>query len=170
METNSVTFFRDQNYPELPYKPIVAAWKVKNPQNVGSLMRLTDNVGGNRLILLDDENPKRESSIKKTAGLSFNHVELEKMEALSFFEQIPEGYQCVALETNEQSTNIFTAPLPGRIVFLLGSEMHGLPEDLIRRCHQSVHIPMTGLCKSMNISQALAVGLFEWQRQQLFNS
>jgi len=168
METNSVAFFQSQNIPELPAKPIVAAWKVKNPQNVGSLMRLVDNLGGESLILLDDENDKRESLIRKTAGLSFRNVKLLYQSSDQFFRQLPENHTICAVETSERATNLFQTKLPERIVFLLGSEMKGLPEGLILKCEQVVYIPMTGKCKSMNISHALAVCLFEWQRQQLF--
>ncbi len=169
METNSVAFFQSQNYAELPAKPLVAAWKVKNPENVGSLIRLVDNVGGDTLYLLDDENPKRESSIKKTAGLSFKNVRLVVTSFNEFLQSIPYDYMLVGIETSENSTNLFTTQLPAKVAFLLGSEMHGLSDDLIARCKQSVHIPMTGRCKSMNISHALSVVLFEWVHQQLFS-
>lgn len=168
METNSVAFFSTETPPNLPVKPIVAAWKVKNPQNVGSLMRLVDNLGGEKLILLDDENDKREAAIRKTAGLSFKNVQLCYQSSDIFFEEIPEGYSVCAIETAEGATNLFETQLPDKIVFLLGSEVRGLNDDLLQRCSRAVYIPMTGKCKSMNISHALAVCLFEWQRQQLF--
>lgn len=168
METNSVAFFGTNSTPTLANKPLVAAWKVKNPQNVGSLMRLVDNVGGDELILLDDENPKREASIKKTAGMSFAHIKLSYLDSETFFKSIPAGYKVCVIETSEGATNLFQTSLPDKIVFLLGSEVHGLPPELIRKADQAVFIPMTGLCKSMNIAQAAAVSLFEWQRQQLF--
>jgi len=169
METNSVAFFRSQNYPVLPAKPLVAAWKVKNPENVGSLMRLVDNVGGDTLYLLDDENPKRENSIKKTAGLSYKNVRLVVCSSSEFLQAIPGDYTLVGVETSENSANLFATQLPGKVAFLLGSEMHGLSDELIVCCGQSVHIPMTGPCKSMNISHALSVVLFEWLRQHLFS-
>ena len=169
METNSVVFFRSKDYPALPVCPIVSAWNIKSPENVGSLMRLVDNVGGKELFLLDDEIPKRLSSVRKTAGLSFANIRLNAVSAESFFDKLAEGYSVVAIETSENSKNIFEVELPHEIVFLLGSESHGLPDDLLEKCHQVVHIPMTGKCKSMNVSHALAVTLFEWQRQQLFN-
>jgi TrmH family RNA methyltransferase len=131
-------------------------------------MRLVDNVGGDSLFLLDNENIKREASIKKIAGLSYSNVNLIYKKSAEFFTSIQEDYTIVAIETSEQSTNIFTTPLPGKVVFLIGSEAHGLPADLIQLCDRCVHIPMTGKCKSMNISHATAVGLFEWLRQQLF--
>lgn len=168
METNAVKFFKNQDIKTLPNPPIVAAWQVKNPQNVGSLMRLIDNVGGSRLILLDDNNDKREASIKKTAGLSYKNIEISYQSTADFIASIPQGYTLCAIETSTGATNIFQTKLPDKIVVLLGSESKGLPEELLGMANMGVYIPMTGKCKSMNISQALAVSLFEWQRQQLF--
>lgn len=170
METNSIKFFQAQDLQPLEHPPIVVAWQVKSPENVGSLMRLVDNVGGNQLILLDDENNKREATIKKTAGLSFKNVVLNYQSSEEFFGNIPKGYRVCAIETSTGATNIFCTALPEKIVFLLGSESKGLPEELLQKVDMSVFIPMTGKCKSMNISQALAVSLFEWQRQMMFGS
>lgn len=168
VETNSVIFFRSEAYPDPPSKPVVAAWKVKNPENIGSLIRVMDNIGGTELFLLDDENPKRESQIKKTAGLSYDHVRVHRVSGEWFFQNLPEGYSVCAVETSTGSANIFHAEFPQKIIFLLGSEMHGLPALFLEKCEQVVHIPMTGPCKSMNLSHALAVSLFEWLRKQLF--
>ncbi len=168
METNSVVFFGSKTYPPLPAKPIIAAWKIKNPGNVGSLIRLADNVGCEELFLLDDEILKREASIKKTAGLSYKNVQVHQVSSERFFELIPAGYTTCAIETAGHSVNIFNTNLPEKIAFVLGSESHGLPPDLLGRCQQIIHIPMTGKCVSMNVSHALAVCAFEWMRQQLF--
>ncbi|MGD9930902.1 MAG: TrmH family RNA methyltransferase [Mangrovibacterium sp.] len=170
METNSVVFFRSQPYPQLPTKPIIAAWKIKNPGNVGSLIRLADNIGCEEVFLLDDDSPKREASIKKTAGLSYKNVKVHIVSSDRFFAMIPAGYTTCAIETAGPSVNIYETRLPEKIVFLLGSETHGLPAELLSQCQQVVHIPMTGKCMSMNVSHALAVGLFEWLRQQLFQA
>lgn len=167
--TQSVAFFNEKELHTPKFPPLVAAWQVKNPENVGSLMRLVDNLGGHQLILLDDENNKREASIKKTAGLSYQHVELSYQSSADFLRHIPKQYALCAVETATGATNIFQTKLPSRVAFLLGSERKGLPEELLHQVDLSVYIPMTGKCKSMNISQALAVSLFEWQRQQFFS-
>jgi tRNA (cytidine/uridine-2'-O-)-methyltransferase len=168
METNSVTFFNGQKYPELPARPIIAAWQIINPGNIGNLIRLADNVGAEHVYILGENFQLRMSSIKKTAGLSYDHVKLSFILPDTFFDQISPEYLLVAIETSEDSTNIFTEKLSGKIVFLLGNERNGLPDEILRKCHAKVHIPMTGSCKSMNVSHALAVALFEWQRQMLF--
>ena len=168
METNSVVFFNHQRYPELLYKPIIAAWQIINPENIGNLIRLADNLGAEEVFILGEDFQLRMSSIKKTAGLSFSNVRLSFVTPEAFFKQLNPEYKLVAIETSEESANIFTTKLPEKIVFLLGNERNGLPDDILNKCDMHVHVPMTGKCKSMNVSHALAVSLFEWQRQLLF--
>jgi len=168
METNSVVFFNDRKYPELSQKPIIAAWQIINPENIGNMIRLADNVGAKEVFILGSDFQLRMSSIKKTAGLSFDNVRLTFISPEDFFAQLSPDVQLAAIETCEDSTNLFTTKLPKNIIFLLGNERNGLPEDILQKCSIKLHIPMTGKCKSMNVSHALSVSLFEWQRQMLF--
>lgn len=168
METNSVVFFNARKYLELPVRPIIAAWQIINPENIGNLIRLADNVGATEVYILGEDFQLRMSSIKKTAGLSFSNVRRSFITPDDFFSLLNPEYQLTAIETSEDSSNLYTINLPEKIVFLLGNERNGLPDELLQKCHQKVHIPMTGKCKSMNVSHALAVALFEWQQQMLF--
>jgi len=169
METNSVVFFNDEKYPGLKDRPIIAAWKIINPENIGNLIRLADNVGAEDVYILGEDFQLRSSSIKKTAGLSFSNIRLSFITPENFLNQLNPDYQLAAIETSEDSTNIFRTKLPAKIVFLLGNERNGLPTEILEKCQLKLHIPMTGKCKSMNVSHALAVALFEWQRQMLFS-
>lgn len=168
METNSVVFFKEQVYPELSHKPIIAAWQIINPENIGNLIRLADNMGAEDVFILGEDFHHRMGSIRKTAGLSFNNVRLTFIAPEDFFNQVSPGFSIVAIETSENSSNLFSTKLPEKIVFLLGNERNGLPDEILRKCQHAIHIPMTGKCKSMNVSHALSVVLFEWQRQMLF--
>lgn len=170
METNSVVFFSDRKYPELTDKPIIAAWQISNPENIGNLIRLADNVGAEDVFILGEDFQLRMSSIKKTAGLSFSNVRLSFITPVNFFTRLNPEFQLVAIETSKDSTNLFATKLPEKVIFLLGNEKNGLPDETLKKCPIRVHIPMTGKCKSMNVSHALAVALFEWQRQMLFLS
>lgn len=168
METNSVDFFNRQQYPGLKNKPLIAGWQIINPENIGNLIRIADNLGAEQVFILGDDFQFRTASIKKTAGLSFANVKLNFITPDEFFLRLNPDVRIVAIETAENSSNIFQTELPENIVFLVGNERNGLPDDLLDKCSMSVHIPMTGKCKSMNVSHALAVALFEWQRQMLF--
>jgi tRNA G18 (ribose-2'-O)-methylase SpoU len=168
METNSITFFNHQIYPELSCMPVIAAWQIINPENIGNMIRLADNVGAKDVFILGVDFQLRMSSVKKTAGLSFNNVRLTFISPDDFFDQLSPNVHLVAIETSEDSTNIFTTELPENIIILVGNERNGLPDEILQKCSLKVHIPMTGKCKSMNVSHALSVALFEWQRQMLF--
>ena len=169
METNSIVFFNDMQYQQLPARPIIAAWQIINPENIGNMIRLADNIGATDVFVLGTNFQLRTASIKKTAGLSFANVKLTFVSPEDFFGQLPSDYILAAIETCEDSTNIFETELPGKIIFMLGNERNGLPNEILQKCHAKVHIPMTGKCKSMNVSHALATALFEWQRQMLFS-
>jgi tRNA G18 (ribose-2'-O)-methylase SpoU len=168
MGTNSVAFFKNQAYPKLTNKPIIAAWQIINPENIGNIIRLADNVGAEQVYILGSDFQLRMSSVKKTAGLSFSNIQLTFIDPEAFFKKIDPDYQLIAIETSGKSVNIFNAKLPEKPIFMLGNERNGLPEEILCRCEIQVHIPMTGKCKSMNVSHALTVALFEWQRQKLF--
>lgn len=169
MDTNSISFFKEQESLSVEHKPIVAAWQIKNPGNIGSIIRLADNAGADTVYILEDDQPKKVSSIRKTAGLSFKNISLEFISFDRFMELLPEGYKLVAIETSSGSTDIYQTKLPSKMAILLGNEQHGIPEEIIKRCDSTVYIPMIGRCKSMNVSQAFAVSIFEWLRQQLYS-
>ncbi len=167
MNTNSVDFFKDQPVKVMPgaSRLIIAVWKLGNPGNMGSVIRLGHNLGAEKVLFVDDEIKKRESRIKKTAGFSFYQQPWEVIGEGQFFPSIPDGYKLVALETCEGSENIYETVLPEKMLLLGGNESHGLPGNVIMQSNLLVHIPMPGDCKSMNISHALSLAGFEWYRQ-----
>ncbi|MFW5823255.1 MAG: TrmH family RNA methyltransferase [Tangfeifania sp.] len=170
MNTNSVKFFNEQEVKTVPgnAKIILAAWEVKNPSNLGKIIRLGHNLNAEKILLINDKPTYRESKIKKTAGFSFEQANWEILSKESFNSIIKsDEYELVVLETCQGAKNIYHEKLPEKMVLLAGSESHGLPPDIINRSKKKVYIPMPGGCKSMNISQALSVAGFEWYRQQI---
>ena len=53
------------------------------------------------------------------------------------------------------------------MAFIVGSERDGLSNELLKQCDVVVYIPVPGPTRSLNVSHAAAVALFEWQRQML---
>ncbi|MCK5169872.1 MAG: 23S rRNA (guanosine(2251)-2'-O)-methyltransferase RlmB, partial [Bacteroidales bacterium] len=58
--------------------------------------------------------------------------------------------------------------LPNKAALIVGNEITGIDSKLLDKCHKIVHIPLLGNNTSMNVSHALAVALFEWQRQVVY--
>lgn len=167
MNTNSVNFFRNEFVKMIPddCELIVAAWKIKNPENMGHIIRIGHNIGAKKILFIDDKKKLRDSKIKKTAGFSYEQQKWEIINEETFFTFLNKSFELIILETCDGSKNIYETVLPKKIILLGGNESHGLPGEIIMKSNIKIHVPMSGGCKSMNISHALIVAAFEWFRQ-----
>jgi len=168
-ETHSKYFFNETNASQIKEGSdvILVTDNFSTPENIGSIIRLAANVGASKVMVIGSADC-RESKIKKTAGAAFGHVKIERVSGNNF--AAPEGYQLVALETANGATNLYQENLPHKIALVLGNEKYGVSEKLLDLCEAAVYIPMPGAIKSMNVSHAASVCLFEWMRQKLMNT
>ena len=168
MNTNSVDFFNSNKICPLSKNQelILAIWEIRNPGNIGQIIRLAHNVGATKVLFINEKINFRESNIKKTAGFSYDQMEWKFLSETKFFNLLDNNFKLVVLETCEGAKNIFTENLPDKTILLAGNESYGLPPEVIAKSEMQVYIPMSGGCKSMNISHALSVAAFEWYRQK----
>lgn len=172
MNTDSVTFFNTNKIDPLPgdTQLILAVWEIVNPGNMGQIIRLAHNVGAIKVVFINEKRNFRESKIKKTAGFSYDQMQWEFISKEEFLNLKQFGFHLIALETCSGAENIFEAILPPKAIILAGNESHGLPLEIIEMSKKKVFIPMSGGCKSVNVSHALAVASFEWYRQNNVSS
>jgi tRNA G18 (ribose-2'-O)-methylase SpoU len=165
-ETHSKIFFSKYNVNPLDdsTKPVIITDNFSTPENIGHIIRLAANVGALKVVVLRSEN-LRKSKIKKTAGTAIDHIPLVFSETDRLQEHIPEDYTFTALETAEGAKNIFNTSLPDKLALVLGNEKYGISDSLLKLCNLKVYIPMPGTVKSMNVTHAASVCLFEWLRQ-----
>lgn len=75
------------------------------------------------------------------------------------------GYTNVSLELSKDSESIYEYKYPNTPVCLItGNETYGIPNEILHNS-QKVYIPMPGVGRCLNTSQALNIGIYEWQRQ-----
>lgn len=145
--------------------PIIVADGLRTPENVGALIRLAANVGCKTVCLVGTGDMK-ESKIRKTACMAWDYVTLQRVaDADELRGVIPSDFEFVAIETTPDAKSLYSAPLPRKVVLVVGSEVHGVSDDVLAFCPRRAYIPMSGPDTSMNVSQAAAVALFEWVRQ-----
>ncbi|MCW3807214.1 TrmH family RNA methyltransferase [Plebeiibacterium marinum] len=165
--TKSSLLFETREYSLGNEGPIIVAYQLKSPENMGHIIRLASNFGCRKVIFVGDELSVRASKIKKVAGAAQGQVEWSFVSEDCWMDSIDAGYELVAIETADNSNNIFLSNLKGKVAFLLGNEIYGLADELVQKCSQAVHIPMVGAIKSMNVSHACGVAMYEWVRQNL---
>ena len=151
-------------YRRLP-RPIVIADHLLTPDNMGALIRLADNIGATEVCFLGKEDEHRLGKVRRAAASSRDNIRWYFSEETDLRKIVPEGKKIVAIETADNATCIYDTPLPEDVAFVVGSESHGLNEDLLAQCDTVVYIPVPGPTRSLNVSHAAAVALFEWQRQ-----
>lgn len=165
--TKSAPLFSLLNYSVQDQGPIIIAYHLKNPENMGHIIRLAANFACKRVVFVGEQAAVRESKIKKVGGAAVGQIEWVFASDEKWLQQVDEGYQIIAVETANDSVNCTQAKLPSKTAFLLGNEIYGLPDEVIKICDASIHIPMPGIIKSMNVSHACCVALYEWVRQYL---
>ena len=111
------------------------------------------------------EEEHRLGKVRRAAASSRDNIRWYFSEESDLRKIVPAGKQIVAIETADNATCIYDTQLPENVAFVVGSESYGLSEELLAQCDQVVYIPVPGPTRSLNVSHAAAVALFEWQRQ-----
>ena len=150
---------------ELVPRPILIADHLLTPDNMGALIRLADNIGASEVCFLGREEEHRLGKVRRAAASSRDNIRWYFSEESDLHKIVPEGKTIVAIETANNATCIYDTQLPEDLAFIVGGESHGLSEDLLSQCDMVVYIPVPGPTRSLNVSHAAAVALFEWQRQ-----
>jgi 23S rRNA (guanosine2251-2'-O)-methyltransferase len=167
-------FFANQHYQPFPKEmaPILIAWHLKTPENAGHLLRLAGNAGCRMVLFVKNENEAsfKISKIKYVAGQAAKYIDWRYCLPIDIDKLVPSGYTFVVLETSPGSSNLLHTKLPDRMALMLGSEKSGIPDEVKFPGQVDVHIPMHGNVKSMNVSHAASVCLFEWVRQWGFSN
>ena len=144
---------------------MVIADHLMTPDNIGAMIRLADNIGASEVCFLGKEDEHRLGKVRRAAASSRDNIRWYFSEETNLQKIVPKGKTIVAIETSDNATCIYDTTLPEDVAFIVGSERNGLSNELLAQCDMVVYIPVPGPTRSLNVSHAAAVALFEWQRQ-----
>ncbi len=151
-------------YRHIP-RPVLLADHLLTPDNIGAMIRLADNIGATEICFLGREEEHKLGKVRRAAASSRDNIRWYFSEETDLRKIVPANKKIVAIETADNATCIYDTELPEDVAFIVGSESHGLSDALLAQCDQVVYIPVPGPTRSLNVSHAAAVALFEWQRQ-----
>ena len=138
------------------------------PQNTGNIAR-TCAATGARLHLVGPMGFKISDAKLKRAGLDYWHL-LDVTfydDIKAFRDSVPDTSACNFYYFTTKAPRVYTEPVyeDGAYLFF-GSETKGLDEELLyKNPGQCVRFPMLAGARSLNLSNAVAVGVFEVLRQ-----
>lgn len=141
------------------------------PPNTGNIIRLAANTGCT-LHLIEPLGFSMEDRLLQRAGLDYHEYTavLRHASWQAFLDQVrPEPSRLFAFTTRGSRPFAEVAWLPGDF-FVFGSETAGLPPDLREQFApaQRVRLPMRPDQRSLNLSNSVAVAVFEAWRQNAY--
>ncbi len=155
----------DQTLPrQLTGQRYVVLDGVQDPGNVGTVLRTADAFGCSGLILLPGcADPFGPKTVRASMGAVFRcpvwtagPEELERTLEKS-------GIPLYGAALRQDTLDVRQVDLK-RGALAIGSEGRGLSEDVLRRCHATIRIPMEPKCESLNAAVAAAILLWEAYR------
>jgi len=136
---------------------------IRSMHNVGSLFRSSDAIRLAKLFLTGytPSPPRRE--IDKTALGATDSVPWEfRKDSVQLVRELKEkGVRIVVVEHTSDSIDYREAAYSFPVCIILGNEVDGVSEELVRLADLAVEIPMLGLKQSLNVSVAYGVMLYE---------
>ncbi len=137
----------------------IGIYHPKREVNVGSLFRSAVLYGASFVFTIGERYQRQSSDTGKT-GLHtplFHFADIEDV-----IEHLPNSCPLVGIELHEEAVSLATYEHPMRAAYLLGAEDHGLPPEVVKRCHQLVQIE-SARPWSMNV--ACAGTVLMWHRR-----
>ena len=139
----------------------LVAQALRDPGNLGTMLRTGDAVGAGGLILIDDcADPFSVEAVRASMGAVFTQrIAQARWEHFIGWLRAERG-QLVAASLRD-ARDYRTAPYAAPCFILVGNESRGLPEAYEDACDLRVTIPMLGKADSLNAAVAAAVLAYE---------
>ena len=143
---------------------------VTNAPNIGSLFRIADAFGIEKLILCgDDISLGRKMAKTSRATEKIVNYEVNKDASEVIQDLKSKNYQIISLEITNISQAVhnvqFSTNKP--IALIIGDENFGVSEHILNLSDTIIHIEMFGQNSSMNVVQATNIALYEITKQLL---
>lgn len=139
--------------------------QVHKPHNFSAVLRTCDAVGVFEAHLVPTEAFHAQGGI---ASGSHRWLSVRRHDgtgaALRWLEE--RDFRLVAAHPTDDAVDFRDVDYTVPTALILGTELHGLSEEAIAAAAVRVKVPMAGMVRSLNVSVAAAVVLYEAQRQR----
>ncbi len=139
----------------------LVAQALRDPGNLGTMLRTGDAVGAGGLILIDDcADPFSAEAVRASMGAVFTQA-IAQARWEDFLPWLRAGPGQLVAASLRDAVDYRTAPYASPCFLMVGNESRGLPEDYEAACDLRVTMPMKGRADSLNAAVAGAVLAYE---------
>lgn len=146
----------------------IALDRVRDPGNLGTIIRTADATGASGVILVGDcTDPFSMETVRATMGSMFALplVKTTPADFLKWKKTVDARLVATHLAGAVDYRTIDYRSKP--VILMMGNEQSGLPDDLAQAADKLARIPQVGMADSLNLAVATGVMLFEVRRHLL---
>jgi len=165
LKANRPTLEEVKFIPKVPISILVE--DVRSVHNVGSIFRTADSFGATKIYLTGITAFPPRDDLHKTALGAEESVDWEyAKDSIEVAKRIKsEGTSLALIEQTKNSQNIFNSDISFPICFIVGNEVDGVSEELVKLSDIQLEIPMNGIKQSLNVSVATGIIGYELLRK-----
>lgn len=173
MTTKDRKFIRDDHDIILGMSIVLILNNIRSVENVGSIFRTADGAGVEKIYLVGvtpdpiDRFGRNRTDMAKVALGAEKSIPWEHYSDISLLiKQLRKnppagGLQIIALEQSKKSVYYKKFKPVGSAALIVGNEVDGIADGILRQCDAVIEIPMKGKKESLNVSVATGIALFE---------
>jgi tRNA (guanosine-2'-O-)-methyltransferase len=141
---------------------------VHDPHNISAVMRTCDAVGVQELFLIHTKMQRHEKFGKQSSASAAQWLTIHQFDNLeACFAAVRKRFgRIYATHLGAASVSLYDLNLTEPTALLLGNEHAGVSQEALLYCDGNFIIPQVGMVRSLNISVACAVVLYEAYRQR----
>jgi tRNA (guanosine-2'-O-)-methyltransferase len=142
---------------------------VQDPHNISAVMRTCDAVGVQEVYVLNTKIPKHKKFGPKSSSSAAKWLTVHQYDNVeACFNDLRKKYSLIlTTHLDNGSIELYQIDFTKSIALVFGNEHSGVSEDIRRFADGNFIIPQVGIIRSLNISVACAVTLYEAYRQKM---
>src|SRR5690554_4690371 len=142
--------------------------RIEDPHNLGAILRTAAAAGISAVLVSGQGQAPVNATVFKTSAGTAGRIPIIRVHDSNqaIKDLTAAGFEVVALAGNAEKTiweKEFTKP----IAFLIGSEGSGIDKNVLKKCDDTITLPMVNDVESLNASVSAALVSYEWKRRQL---
>jgi len=142
---------------------------VDDPHNIMAILRTCDAVGVFEVHIVDSQKKKWDNRIGKNSSSGAKKwIVRHKYSTIDdCYKQLrKEGKTILTTHMAEDSKDLYELDFSGPIALVFGNEHDGITKEAVEKADGNFIIPQMGMIRSLNVSVACAVTLYEVYRQR----
>ena len=141
---------------------------VFDPHNISAVMRTCDAVGIQEIYVLNNRIPRHKKWGRQSSSSAAKWLTIHQFSDVGeCFDVLRKNYSKIfATHLSSTSVDLYDIDFTQRIALVFGNEHSGVSEEILPLVDGNFIIPQMGIIRSLNISVACAVTLYEAFRQK----